>query len=142
MFGRDFFLRALELDDQQPLGVFRVARVDRGFGGVHRQTVHDLQRARQESRGDDPRDRVARRLECRVGGQHRLVTFDLGQEAQGDLEGNAEETLRTKRKSRPDRAERLEASAPSCATSPSGSTHLEAQHVVGGHAVLEAVRAP
>ena len=51
-------LRAVELDDQQGLGVERIAGVDEGLGRVDRRAVHHLHPARDDAGADDLRPRI------------------------------------------------------------------------------------
>src|SRR6478672_7760451 len=53
----------IELDDQKRLDVERIARMDKGFGGVDRGLVHHLHAAGDDAGADDARDAFARSLD-------------------------------------------------------------------------------
>ena len=95
----------------------------------------------QEPGGDDRRDRVAGGLQRLVGGEQREHALGSRQQAQGDLESDAEETFAAHEEPRQVRAHMLEARASQLAHLAGAEHHFHAQNVVAGHAVLEAVSA-
>ena len=108
---------------------------------IHGQAVHDLQGPRQHAAFDDGRDRVARLIESAVTHQHGMKTRGAGQQAQGDFKGDAEQSLAAAEEAGEVRPHALQAFAAELADIAIRQHRTNAQHMVGGHAVFEAVRA-
>ena len=76
----DLDRRAVELDDQQALGVHRIARADIGLGALHGVLVHHLHAAGDDARGDDGGDAVGRARFGREAQQHGARRRRLAQQ--------------------------------------------------------------
>ena len=139
--GLDLDPLALQFDDQQRGGVARIAGVHRRLGRLDGQRIHDLHGAGQQAGGHDLRHRVARGRQRRVGGQHGAIAFRLGQQPQRDLQRDAKEPLRPDKEAGQIRPDALQAVAAELDHFAVGQHGLDAQHVVGGHAVFQTVRA-
>ena len=137
----DLGLRPVELDDQQRLDVERIAGMHELLGRVDRRPVHHLHAAGDDAGADDARDAVAGVLRAREADQHRARGLRLLQDAHGDLGDDAEQPFRAG-----DDAEQVVAAGVEMlAADPhhlAGHQHqLAAEHVVGGHAVFQAMHA-
>ena len=139
--GLDLDFLTLQLDDQNGRRALRIAGVDRRLGRLDGQPVHDLHRAGQQARGHHLGDRVARRAERAIGGQHRAIALRLGQQAQRDLQRDAKEPFRADEEAGQVGPHRLQAFPAQLDHLAVGQHRLDAQDVVGRHAVLQAVRA-
>ena len=134
-------LLAFELHEQHSRGIARVAGVHGGLGRFDRQAVHDLHRARQQACGDDAGDGVARGLQRRVRREHRAIGLGPRDEAHRDLDRDAEQPLGAYEQARQVGPHVFHAVAAEAHHLAVGQHHLESQHVIGRHAVAEAVRA-
>ena len=115
--------------------------MDSGGGGLESEGVHDLDRARQQPTGHDCGDGVARLFERTVTRQHGVEAFGSWEQLQGDLQRDAEEALVAIEQAAPVRADILAAKPAPLDHLPGAQHSLQAQDVVGGHAVFEAVGA-
>src|SRR5262249_48358131 len=135
----DLRLGPVELDDQQRLDIERVAGVDELFGGVDRGPVHHFHSAGNDAGADDAADAFAGVLRRRKADQHRARAFGLAQDAHGDLGDDPEQALGAG----DDPEQIVAAGLGMLAADPHDLTghqyDLAAEHVVGGHAVFEAV---
>ena len=113
----------------------------RRLGRLDGQAVHDLHRPGQEPGGDHPRHGVARALQRRVGGQHGAIGLGTGNQPDRDLERDAEQALRADEQAGQIGPGLLHAVAAQPHHFAVGQHDLEAEHVVGGHPVAEAVGA-
>ena len=138
--GHDF-ARAFEFDDEHRFAAGRILRVHRGDGRLERERVHDLHRARQQAARDHRRHGVARLLQRAVAGEHGVKTFGARQQLQRDLQRDAEQALVAGEQPAPVRPDVFAARAAPLDHFARGEHGLDAEHVVGGHAVFQAMRA-
>ena len=137
----DLGLRAVELDDQQCLDVERIAGMDEFLGAVDRRPVHHLHAARNDARTDDAAHALARILGGGEADQHGARRFRLLQDAHRDLGDDAEQPLRPGDDAEQVVAAGVEMLAAEAQDLAGHQHHLAAEHVVGGHAVFQAVHA-
>ena len=134
--------RAVQLDDQHRAGALRVAAVHRGLGRLDGQRVHHLDGGRDHAGGDDRRDRLRRPRRCR---RTRPAASAPTPAAGSAVRSPRWRCRACPRSRRTRRAGRSRAGPAPCRRarrpSPSGVDELDAEHVVGGEAVLQAVRA-
>ena len=130
-----------QFHDEKSRGCLGVTGVDCGFGRLDGQMVHDLHGAREESRGHDLGDGVPGGLQAPVGCQNRLVRLRLRDETNRDLQSDAEEPLRTHEEPGEVRSHPLQALAPQLHHRAVRQHRLQAQDMVAGHAVAQAVGA-
>ena len=131
----------VELDDQQRLDVERIAGVDELLGGVDRGLVHHLHAAGDDARADDARDAFAGILGARKADQHRARGLRLLQDAHRDLGDDAEQALRAGDDADQVVAAGVEMLAAEAQHLAGHQHHFEAEDVVGGHAVFQAMHA-
>ena len=135
-----FRLGAVELDHERRAGIDGVAGVGGALGRPDREVVHHLDRARDHARRHDRGDHLAGLDRRPEEGHERAHRLRLGHDPQPDLGCDAERPLRADEGAEqvePGRVELLAAQPCDLAV---GEHELEAGHVVGGEAVLEAVR--
>ena len=137
----DLGRRPVELDDQQRLDVERIAGVDELLGGVDRGPVHHLHAAGDDARADDARDAFAGVLGAREADQHRARGLRLLQEAHRHLGDDAEQPLRAGDDADQVVAAGVEMLAAEAQHLAGHQHHFEAEDVVGGHAVFQAMHA-
>ncbi len=113
--------------------------MDRGLGGFQRQRVHDFQRARQKPAGDDGRNGITGLFERAVAGQDGVKTFGPRQKLEGDFDGDAEEAFVAGEEATPVRSGVFAAGAAPLDDFARSQHGPDAEDVVGGHAVLEAM---
>ena len=137
----DLGLRAVELDDQQRLDVERIAGMDELLDRVDRRAVHHLHAARDDAGADDAATHSpASSDDVKPTSTARAVSGFL-QDAHRHLGDDAEQPFRAG-----DDAEQVVAVAVEMlaaeADDLAGDQHdLAAEHVVGGHAVFQAMHA-
>ncbi len=137
----DLILRTIELDDQQGLDVERIAGMDELLGGGDGGTVHHFHAAGNDAGADDPGDAFAAVLGSRKTDQRRARGLRFLQNANGDFGNDAKQPLGSG-----DNAEQIVAAGIEMLAAESqnfaGHQHeFAAEHVVGGHAVFEAMHA-
>ena len=137
----DLGRRPVELDDQQRLDVERIAGVDELLGRVDRGLVHHLHAARDDARADDARDAFAGVLRAREADQHRARGLRLLQQPHGHLGDDAEQSLRAGDDADQIVAAGVEMLAAEAEHLAGHQHHFEAEDVVGGHAVFQAMHA-
>ena len=138
---RDFGGRPVELDDQHGVGS-REVRVDRGLSSADRERVHHLHRGGNDSRANHlghgrpaSVDRVERR-------QQRLHRFGAPQDSNGDARDDGERAFRSDDQAEQIRSRRIGELAAEVHELAVGQHRLDAEDVMDGEAVLQAVRAP
>ena len=129
--------RTVELDHQRRAGVEPVADMGGLLGGLDRQLVHHLDRARDDAGVDDRRHRVAGGAGVVEERHQRPDGLGRGDHPQRDPGGHAERALGAD-----ERAEQVIAGGVAVERHlrAVGEHDLERGHVVGREAVLEAVR--
>ena len=134
-------LRPVELDEQRRAGVERPARVGHGLRGADREVVHHLDGARHDARRDDVRHRVPGVAGGLEEGHERAHRLGRGHDADDDLRRHAERALGADEDPAQVVAGQVELLAAQLHDRAVGEHDLQAAHVVGREAVLEAVRA-
>ena len=138
---RHHFARAFQFHDEHRFAARRIFRMHRRHRRLERERVHDFHRARQQPAGDDRGDRIAGLLQRAIAGQHRVKTFRPRQQLQRDFQRDAEQPFVAGEQSAPIRPHVL-AARPAPLDHFAGRQHgLDPEHVVGGHAVFQAMRA-
>ena len=132
--------RAVDLDEEHRAGVERQPNAEPGFHQTHGVAVHDLHGGGNDAGRDRGRDRATRLLDGLEVEQHGLHGLRLGQEAHADLGDDRERAFAADH-----RGGEVEMRAVGrLAAEQDDVAVLEhrdhAEHVVEGHAVLEAVR--
>ena len=132
--------QAVDLDQQHRPGARRIAglvvRLDRADGDL----VHHLQRGRDDAVADHVRDGLAGGFDAREGRHQGADRLRGGEELDEQLRGHGQGSLRADQE-----AEQVETGpvgilAAHPVHGAVGEHHLHPQDVVGGHAVIEAVR--
>ena len=138
----DLGLRPVELDDQQRLDVERIAGMHEFLGRVDRRPVHHLHAAGNDAGADDAARRSRRRppIDAKPISTARAVSGFL-QDAHGDLGDDAEQALRAGDDAEQIVAAGVEMLAADAHDLAGHQHHLAAEHVVGGHAVFQAMHA-
>ena len=131
----------IELDDQQRLDVERIAGMDEGFRGVDRRLVHHLHAAGNDAGADDSRHAFAGRLDLGETDHQRPRGFRLLQDAHGDFGDDAEQAFGAGDDAHQVVAGGLRRFAADPQDFARHQHDLAAEHVVGGHAVFQAVHA-
>ena len=116
-------------------------RMHGGFGRVDRQPIHHLDGRRHDAAGDDRRHRVARRVDRREPRKQREHRFWTPEQAQRRLRDDGERAFRADEDAEQIEAGRVERGAADVDELAVGQHGLDAEHVVDGEAVLQAVRA-
>src|SRR5581483_1869827 len=93
VLDRDDLARSLQLDYQDRFAARRIFRLDGGPGRLQRQSIHDLDCAREQTTGDDRRNGVAGGFERAVPSQHRVKALRTLKELQGNFQSDAEQTF-------------------------------------------------
>jgi len=137
----DLGLRAVELDDQQRLDVERIAGMDESFGGVDRRLVHHFHAAGNDPGADDPRHAFAGRLDLAETDHQRARGLGLLQDPHGDLGNDAEQAFGACDDAHQVVAAALGGLAADLDDFARDQHDFAAQHVVGGHAVFQAMHA-
>ena len=137
----DLGRRPVELDDQQRFDVERIAGMDELLGGVDRRPVHHLHAAGDDAGCDDARDAFAGVLGARKADQHGARRLRLLQDAHRHLGDDAEEPFRPGDDADEIVAAGIEVLAAKPQHLAGHQHHFQAEDVVGGHAVLQAVHA-
>ena len=137
----DGFARAFQFDDEDGLAAGRIIGVDSGYGRLQRQRIHDLDGARQQAAGDDSRDGVPGLLQRAIAGEHGVEALRPGQQLQRDLQRDAEEPFVAVEEAAPVGADVLAARAAPLDHFAGAEHGFDAEHVVGGHAVFQAMGA-
>ena len=135
----DLDARAVEFDDQQRLDVERIAGMHEGFGGVDRGLVHHLHAARNDAGADDPRHAFAGRLDLGKADHQRPRGLRLLQDAHRDLGDDAEQAFGARDDAHQVVAGILRGLAADAQDLAGHQHNFAAQHVVGGHAVFQAM---
>ena len=133
-------LRALDLDDQQRLDIHRVAGLGEGLADLDRRLVHEFHRDRDDAGADDGGDRRPRLLAAREAEQHRAGALGRAQDAHRRLGDDAELPLRADDQAEQVEPRRVEMGAADFDDAPVEHDQSDAEHVVGGHAVFQAMR--
>ena len=137
----DLDLRAVELDDQQGLGVQGIARADIGLGAFHGVLVHHLHAAGDDARGDDGGDAFGGARLGRKAQQHGARRRGLAQQPHRHLGDDAQKPFGAGHQAHQVVAFRVEMLAAQAHDLAGHQHHLDAQKVVGGEAVFQAVHA-
>ena len=115
--------------------------MDEGFGGVDRRLVHHFHAARNDPGADDPRHAFAGRLDLREADHQRARGFRLLQNPHRDLGDDAEQAFRARDDSHQVVAAGLGGLAADLDDFARDQHDFAAEHVVGGHAVFQAMHA-
>ena len=134
--------RAVDFEQQDCAGVQRVARVRRGFDRLDGQSVHHLDRGRQDPGPHDRGHGIARGGNVRVDGHQGFLHRRQGLDLHPDPSDNAHRPLRSHQDTGQVVADRLRAVAPTDLDElPVGERNLETGDVVDRDAIEECVRA-
>ena len=131
---------AVDLDQQDSARVGRIARVVVGLDSADRDVVHHLQGSRHDPVADDGGHGLAGRLDAR---ESRQQGRDAGRDAKQsdlDLRDGAERAFGADEHPAQVEADVVRRVAADPVHAAVGQHHLHAQHVVGRHTVVEAVR--
>ena len=137
----DLGARPVELDDQQRLALQRIAGMDEILGGVDRRAVHHLHAAGNDAGADDVGDALAGLLAGGKADQQRARRLRLLQDAHRDLGDDAEQALRAGHDAEQIVALAVEMLAAEPHHRAIHQHHLDAEHIVGGQAVFQAMHA-
>ena len=132
---------ALHLDDQHRLGVERVAGMGERLAGVDRRAVHEFQRHRDDAGADDGVDTGAGDLVGAERGEHGPRALGAAQDAHGDLGDDGELALASRQQAEPVVAGGVEMCAADLENLAVDGDQFQAEQVVGGDTVFQAMRA-
>ena len=137
----DLRLPAVQLDDQQRLDVERIAGMHELLDRMDRRAVHHLHAAGDDAGADDAPDAGTGIFRCRKSDQQRARGLRLLEDTDGDFGDDAEQPLRPG-----DDAEQIitvgiEMLAADAQDLAGDQDDLDAEHVVRGHAVFQAMHA-
>ena len=132
---------AVEFDDQQRLDVERIAGMDEGFGGVDRRLVHHLHAAGNDAGADDFGHALAGRLDFRKADHQRPRRLRLLQDPHRDFGDDAEQAFGAGDDAHHVVAGGLGGFAADLDDLAGDQHDLAAEHIVGGHAVFQAMHA-
>jgi len=137
----DFALRSVEFDDEDRLDIKRISGVDERLSRMNGELVHHLDAARNNPGADDVTDAGRRRRRGGKADQQGAGDLRSFQDSHRHLGDDAEQPFRTD-----DNAEQIvTGGVEMLAAKPDDlagdQRDLTAQHVVGRHAVFEAVNA-
>ncbi len=131
----------VELDQQRGRRVARIAAAERVLHRLDRELVDHLHRGGHEAARDDGGDRLRRLVHLVENCQHCFYCLWLLEDAHHDLGRDAEGALGADEEADQVVALRVARLAADPHQLAVGQDHFEAEHVIGGHAVLERVRA-
>lgn len=133
------FAGAIELDDEDGLDLGWIFGTDGGGGGLHAHPIHDLHGGGEEPCRDDGRDGITGLFDGIVTGEDGVEGFGFGEEAEGELGGDAEESFATAEEAEPIGAILFEAWVAERDEFAGGEDDASGEDMVAGHAVFEAV---
>ena len=137
----DLDRRTIKLDKKHRLGLARIADMDEILGRLDGGLVHHFHAARNDAGRDDFGDAGARRL-ARIEGDHqRARAFGLLQDADGDFGDDAEHALRADDEAEQIIAVGIEMRAAEPDDLAGHQHHFDAEHIIGGEAIFEAMHA-
>ncbi len=136
---RHFLGRAVRFAEQDGDGIEVVTRVDEGLHRRGDALVHHLQAGRDGARGDHGRHRFARLPHIVEAGHDALGRLRLGGEPDGHFRDDAEEPLGADEQGQQVVAGRVQGVAPELQDVALDGHDPDAEHVVHGEAILEAV---
>ena len=131
----------VEFDDQQSLGVERIARTDIGLGAPGRVLVHHLHAAGDDAGGDDGGDAIGSAGFGRETQEHRACRRRLAQQPHRHFCDDTQQALGAGHDAQKIVALGVEMLASEANHFAGHQHHLDAQQVVGGEAVLQAMHA-
>ncbi len=131
---------ALDLDDQQRLDIHRVAGMGEGLADLDGGLVHELHRDRDDARADDGRHRRTGLLAGREAEQHGPGAFGRAQDAHRRLGDDAELAFGAVDQAEDVVAGGIEMGAADLHDAAVEQHHGDAEHIVGGDAVFQAMR--
>ncbi len=137
LFGR----AAFHLDDQHGLGIQRVAGVGEGFAGVDRGAVHELECDRDNAGGNDGIDAGAGDLVGFEGGEHGAGAFRAAQDADRDLGDDGQLALAAGEQAEPIIARGIQVGTANFENFALDGDDFQAEQVVGGDPVAQAMGA-
>ena len=132
---------AFDLDDQHGFGIQRVAGVGEGLAGVDAGFVHEFEGDRNDAGGDDGVDGRTRDFGAVEGGEHGAGAFGAAEDADGDLGDQAELAFGAGDEAEPVVAGGVEVGAADGDDLTLDGDEFQAEEVVGGDAVFQAVGA-
>ena len=137
----DFDAGTIEFDDQQRFDVERITGMDEGFGSVDRRPVHHFHAAGDDAGADDPRHALAGRLDLGEADHQGARRLRLLQDTHRDLGDDAEQAFGAGDDPHQIIAASLGGFAADAKDFPGHQHDLAPKHVVGGHAVFQAMHA-
>ena len=132
---------AIDLDNQQRADIERVADLDEGFGGVDRGAVHHLHAGGDDPFADDLRHAGAGAFGIGEADQHRARGFGFGQDAHGHFGDDAEQPFGADHHAQQVQPCRIKMPPAEAYDLAIHQHQFDAQHVVRGEAVFQAVYA-
>jgi len=137
----DLDLRPVELDDQERLHVERIAGMDEVLGGADRRPVHHLHAAGNDAAADDVGDALPGLLAGRETDEQGARTLRFPEDAHGDLGDHRKQPLRSGEHAEQVVALRVEMASAEPYDLAVDQHHLDAEYIVRGQAVFQAVDA-
>src|SRR5690606_32323524 len=132
---------AVQLTEQDGLGIHRITGTDEILGGTDRQVVHHLQPARDDAGGDDVAHRTPGFLYRIERGQQDLGYLRLGQQFDRDLGDDAEHALGAGEQSQQVEARAVQRVGAEHHALTFDGEDLDLEQVVYGQAVFQAMHA-
>ena len=134
-----FRIGPIEFDDQQGLNIERIARMDKGLCRMDGGAVHHLHPRRNDPRRDHIGHALTGALNRLKAKQEGARCLRLGQDAHRHLGDHAQQPLRADDNTQKIKARRVQMLATQTHHLPVHHHHLDAEHIVGGQAIFEAM---
>jgi hypothetical protein len=134
-------LGAVELDDEDGAGALWVSALDGRLGGLDGQRVHHFDRGRDDAGADDRGDGLTGGVGIREGREHRLHGLRQAGQLDGDLRRDPQRALGADNRAEQVVSGKVDRLAADLHQLAERRDELDARHVSGGEAVLEAVGA-
>ena len=137
----DLVFRAFDLDDQQGFNIERITGSGESFADFDRGSVHVFDRHRNDAGRDDRGNATARSFRRAETDHQRARAFGGRKDFNSRFGDDAELAFRADHEAQEIVAVAFERGAADVDDRAVDQHHLDAQHVVGRHAVFEAMRA-
>jgi len=132
--------QAIDLDQQDGLGIAGKACVDGVFHRLDGEMIHHFQRRRDDALGNDVRYRLAGIVQGIEDSQQGLISLGLADQAQDGLGDNAQHPLRAHEQARQIVTGEVFGRPAEVDDGAVREHHLQPQDVIGRHAVFEGMR--
>ncbi len=133
--------RSVEFDDEQRFRLARIANMDKILRRLDRGLIHHFHAARNDARRDNAGDAGPRRFAGVESNQHRPCGFRGAQDADRHFGHDAEHPLGSRDQREEIVASLIEMAAAQPDDFAGHQNHFDAQEIIGGETIFEAVNA-